>query len=175
MSRDPLDPREREYPRTWLLLDLLERGPRLVGREVVDLSPAAIELRRAARELKDWADARERWFRTGERARWARLDEDHRRDLSFGPRVAYWVERDDTERIHGGRPVRHLAVRSRKGALTPATSAEIGLYFYGERPAAFGLVGPRRAHGIVGFGWEPVDRGDAGWLLQREMGEEDEA
>lgn len=172
MSADRVGVGEGEYPRTWLLLDLVEQGARLVGREVVDLSPAAIELRRAARELRGWADERERWLRTGESARWSSVGERHRRDLSFGPRVAYWVERDETERIHEGRPIRHLAVRSRAGSLTPATSAEIGLYFYGKRPAAFGLVGPRRAHGIVGFGWEALGREDAGWLLRREMGED---
>lgn len=174
MTSGRFDVDDREYPRTWLLLDMLKEGPRLVGQEVVDLSPGAIELRRVARELRGWADEQGHWLSTESRARWVRLDDDHRRDLSFGPRVAYWVERDETERIHDGRPIRHLAVRSRQGQLTPATSAEIGFYFYGKRPVTFGLVGPRRAHGVVGFEWEPLDREDANWLLRREMGEDEE-
>lgn len=160
---------EDAYPRTWLLMDLLEEGPRLVGREVVDLSPAAIELRRTAEKLREWADAEERWLRTDEHPRWPRLSDGHRRDLSFGPEVAYWVERDASERVHGGRPVRHLVVRNDPDALTAATSAEIGQYFYGRRPAAFGRVARDRTHGLVGFRWEQLDREDARRLLVREM------
>lgn len=161
------------YPRTWFLMDMLEEGPRLVGREVVDLSPAAIELRRAAEDLREWADQEERWLRIDEHARWPRLDADHRRELSFGPEVAYWVERDASERVHEGQPVRHLVVQSSPDSLTPATSAEIGQYFYGRRPATFGRVARDRTHGLVGFRWGALDREDARRLLAREMPEGD--
>ena len=165
---------EDAYPRTWLLMDLLEEGPRLVGREVVDLSPAAIELRRTAEKLRSWADERERWLRTDEHARWPRLAREHRRELSFGPELAYWVERDASEQLHDGRPVRHLVVHNDPDSLTPATSAEIGQYFYGRRPAAFGRVARDRTHGIVGFEWDPLDREDARRLLVREMDDSEE-
>lgn len=161
---------KREYPRTWYLLDLVDREPRLLSREVVDLSPAAIELRRVARELREYADERDRWMRMGDRSRWPRLEERHRRRLSFGPVVGYCVERDGAREIHGGKPFRHLAVRLRSRVLTPATSAEIALYFYGRRPAVFGFPEPARAHGFIGLGWEPLDREDLRWLLRREMG-----
>lgn len=167
-------PPEDAYPRTWLLLDLLEQGPRLVGREVVDLSPAAIELRRTAEKLRTWADKRERWMRTDEHPRWPRLSDGHRRELSFGPEVAYWVEHDASERLHDGHPVRHLVVHNDPDSLTPATSAEIGQYFYGRRPAAFGQVARDRTHGLVGFEWEQLDRQDAHRLLVREMPEDRE-
>lgn len=167
MGDDPSP--EDAYPRTWLLMDLLEEGPRLVGREVVDLSPAAIELRRTAEKLRSWADERERWLRTDQHARWPRLDRDHRRELSFGPEIAYWVERDASEQVHDGRPVRHLVVHNDPDSLTPATSAEIGQYFYGRRPAAFGRVARDRTHGLVGYEWNPLDREDARRLLVREM------
>lgn len=159
----------RSYPQTWLLLEAVEEGPRLVGREVVDLSPGAIELRHAARALRGYAEARERWVSLDDRGRWARLGEPHRRELSFGPEIRYCVEHDARRHIHGGRPLRHLAVHVPRAGLTPATSAEIGLYFYGRRPAAFGFIGPRRAHGFIGLDWEPLEREDVSWLLEREM------
>lgn len=160
---------DRDYPRTWFLLDLVDDHPRLLGREVVDLSPAAIELRRAARELRDYADERGQWLPMGEEGGWERLDQKHRRPLSFGPEVAYCVEHDGTRTVHDGEPVRHLALRSRRGSLTPATSAEVAFYFYGRRPAAMGFVGEGRAHGFIGFDWEPLSAEDVRWLLRREM------
>ena len=159
----------RSYPQTWVLLEAVEEGPRLVGREVVDLSPGAIELRHAARALRGYAEARERWLSLDARASWARLGREHRRELSFGPEIRYCVERDGRRHIHGGRPLRHLAVHMPRSGLTPATSAEIGLYFYGRRPAVFGFIGPRRAHGFIGLDWEPLERDDVRWLLEREM------
>jgi len=175
VSPDPLPPGrpgERPYPRTWLLVEGLGgEEPRLLGREVVDLSPGAIELRRAARDLRRWADERERWLPADARGRWSRLGAGHRRELSFGPEIAYCVEHDSSGRIHGGAPFRHLAVHFRSRVLTPATSAEIGLYFYGRRPARFGLVAPDRAHGYIGLGWKPLSAGDVDALLRRELGE----
>lgn len=159
----------REYPQTWLLLEAVAEGPRLVGHEVVDLSPGAIELRHTARALRGYAEARDRWVSLDGRGRWDRLGAEYRRTLSFGPEIRYCVELDERRRIHGGRPVRHLGIRMPRSGLTPATSAEIGLYFYGRRPAVFGFVESRRSHGFIGFDWEPLDREDAHWLLEREM------
>lgn len=164
---------EREYPQTWLLLDVVDRQPRLLSREVVDLSPGAIELRHAARALRGRADERERWVRLDDRSRWARLEEAHRRELSFGAQVGYCVEHDDTRRIHDGRPIRHLIMTFGSRVVGPATSAEIGLYFYGRRPATFGYVNESRAHGFIGFEWEPLSREDVRWLLRRELGGSD--
>ncbi len=161
----------RTYPQTWLLVEAVDAGPRLLGQEVVDLSPGAIELRHVARALRGYAEEREHWLVLDEAERWTRLGAGHRRELSFGPEIRYWVEHDRRGRIHEGRPLRHLALRFRSGSLTPATSAEIGLYFYGRRPAVFGLIGPRRIHGLIGFEWEPVEQGDVQWLLEREMRE----
>lgn len=166
---DDLNLTETSYPRTWLLLDVVDERPRLLGQEVVDLAPGAIELRRASRELRGYAEERERWLSVDELSRWPRLPDGHRRSLSFGPEVAYCVERDATSRVHEGRPFRHLAVRSTGNLLTPATSAEIGLYFYGRRSAAFGFVARGKAHGFIGMGWESLEQEDVRWLLRREM------
>jgi len=169
VSRDGFSLDDRDYPRTWFLMDLVEDRPRLLKREVVDLSPAAIELRQTARELKGWADERDRWISLDREGRWERLGERHRRSLSFGPRVGYCVEHDDRGEIHAGRPFRHLVIQAGRGGITPATSAEIALYFYGRRPAAFGFVESGRAHGYVGYEWDPVDQDDVAWLLRREL------
>lgn len=169
---DDLDLSEDAYPRTWLLLDVVDDGPRLLGQEVVDLAPGAIELRHAARDLRGYAEERDRWLRLDDRGRWPRLESGHRRSLSFGPEIAYCVEHDATSRIHGGRPFRHLAVRSGGHVLTPATSAEIGVYFYGRRSAAFGFIDRGRAHGYIGLDWESLDQDDVRWLLRREMKDE---
>jgi hypothetical protein len=53
--------------------------------------------------------------------------------------------------------------------LTPATSAEIGLYFYGRRPAAFAYTAPDTTHGFVGLDWEALPEKDVRRLLNREM------
>jgi hypothetical protein len=161
----------RRYPQTWLLLEAVEEGPRFLGQEIVDLSPGAIELRHAARSLRGYAEEREHWLSLDDEGRWTRLGEPHRCELSFGPEIRYWVELDRRGRIHAGRPVRHLALRARGRQLTPATSAEIGLYFYGRRPAVFGLIGPERVHGFIGFDWEPLSGEDVEWFLAREMRE----
>ncbi|MDP2478887.1 MAG: hypothetical protein Q8W51_07270 [Candidatus Palauibacterales bacterium] len=171
MSGRLQDLQDRRYPQTWLLLEAVEAGPRLLGREVVDLSPGAIELRHAARALRGYAEEREHWLVLDAEERWARLGEGHRRELSFGPEIRYCVERDGRGHIHAGRPLRHLALDFRNRSLTPATSAEIGLYFYGRRPAVFGLIGPERVHGFIGFEWEALAGDDVRWLLEREMGE----
>ncbi len=159
----------REYPQSWLLIDVLERQPRLLSREVVDLSPGAIELRHAANELRLFAEARERWITTRDESSLDDLDSRYRRDLSFGPRMIYCVEHDASRLIHGGKPFRHLSVWQGGSILTPATSAEIGLYFYGRRPAAFGFVAPGRVHGYIGMEWEALDTEDIRRLLSREM------
>ncbi len=166
---DPFRIDRRVYPQTWLLVDVADREPRLLGHEVVDLSPGAIELRHTARDLRDYADRRERWFRLVPEALLPRLGEEHRRDLSFGPTVAYCVEHDEANAVHGGKPFRHLAVRFASRVLTPATSAEIGLYFYGRRPAAFGFTATGAVHGYIGLSWEPLESRDVEWLLRREM------
>ena len=164
-------PDPRSYPQTWFLLDVVDKKePRLLGQEVVDLSPGAIELRHVARDLRRHAEPRERWVRVQPAASEARLGEEHRHKLSFGPSLAYCIEHDGTRRIHRGEPFRHLQVRFSSRILTPATSAEIGLYFYGRRPATFGFTAPGAVHGYIGLGWEPLDPTDIHWLLQRETG-----
>lgn len=171
MSGDRFRLVRREYPQTWLLLDVVNREKPVMGQEVVDLSPGAIELREAARSMKGYADERGRWLELDERSRWPRLSDRHRRELSFGPVLGYCVERDTRERIHDGEPFRHLTIRSSSRILTPATSAEIGLYFYGRKPAVFGFVDSERTHGFIGYQWEPIARDDVRWLLERELGE----
>lgn len=171
MSADRFDPGPRTYPRTWLLLEVLERRGRVLGQEVVDLSPGAIELRHVVRDLRGWAEEPERWIRVDEESVWPALEAGHRRSLSFGPDLGYCVEHDPTERVHAGQPFRHLALRLASGVLTPATSAEIGVYFYGRRPASFGLTRPDAAHGYIGLDWEPLESEDVRWLLGREREE----
>lgn len=169
MSSRLIEIPRREYPQTWWLLDVVDRSPRLVGEEIVDLSPGAIELRHVARELRSWAEVRDRWLSTGDESPIPGLEPGHLRTLSFGPRVAYLVEHDPSGRTNGGRPFRHLRIRHGVRLLTPATSAEIGLYFYGRRPAAFAYTAPDTAHGFVGFDWEALPEPDVRRLLSREM------
>ena len=159
----------RRYPQTWLLLDVVDRRPRLLGQEIVDLSPGAIELRQVARELGAASEDRERWVPLGPRSPVDGLGPAHSRRLSFGIDVSLCVELDGRRVIHDGRPFRHLRLRRASGALTPATSAEVGLYFYGRRPATFGFVRADTAHGFVGFEWEGLDEDDVTWLLEREL------
>lgn len=161
----------RDYPQTWYLIDVVSRNPRLLGQEVVDLSPGAIELRHVAKEMRLYADEQGRWLPVQDESILDRLGKAHRRILSFGPRLHYCVEHDLSRSIHDGRPFRHLAVQFSSRVLTPATSAEIGLYFYGRRPAAFGFVEAHRVHGFIGFDWEPLDADDIHRLLRREMAE----
>ena len=159
----------RKYPQLWLLVDVADReSPRLVGHEIVDLSPSAIELRSTARRLQGFAEQRERWRTVGPGPMLHKLGHEHQRRLSFGPDIAYCVEHDETNQIHMGRPFRHLMVRFGSQILTPATSAEIGIYFYGRRPAVFGYTDPNVAHGYIGLEWEKLDHDDAEWLLRRE-------
>lgn len=166
---DRFDPDPRAYPQTWFLLDMVDREPRLLGQEVVDLSPGAIELRHAARSLRAYAEQQERWLPLRPEPAAGRLEASHRRDLSFGPALGYCVEHDASRRIHGGRPFRHLLLRFRGRVLTPATSAEIGLYFYGRRPAVFGVPEPGAVHGYIGMDWRPLESEDVRWLVRREM------
>lgn len=165
-----VDLQDRRYPQSWWLVDVAPPEPRLLGHEVVDLAPGAIELRRCARDLRQLAEQRERWIPLRPRSPSSELDEGHRRRLSFGPSVLYWVERDDSGGIHGGRPFRLLTVHA-SGTLTPATSAEIGLYFYGRRPAIFGFTSPSAVHGFIGLEWDPLTADDVRWLLRRESRE----
>jgi hypothetical protein len=162
----------REYPQTWWLLDAAESELRLIGTEVVDLSPGAIELRHVARELRAWGDRPENWVAASAESPLAAVSERHRRALSFGPRVDYLVERDHTGELHAGRPFRHLRIRSEGRALTPATSVEIGLYFFGRRPAGFARTAARTVHGFIGLDWEGLDGADVESLAQRELAAE---
>ena len=159
----------RSYPQTWFLLDVVGREPRLLGHEVVDLSPGAIELRSVARTLREHAEGRERWipFRGGRTLE--RLKGEYRARLSFGPEIGYCIEHDESRDVHDGRPVRHLAVRFSARPLTPATAAEIGLYFYGRRAATFAFTAPDEAHGFIGVEWEPIRMSDLRVLLSREI------
>lgn len=159
----------RSYPQTWFLLDVLGDAPRLVSQEVVDLSPGAIELRHAVRDLRGAAENPERWIPMEAESPLARLSGSQVRDVSFGLELSLCVERDDRAGVHEGRPFRHLRVRGRSGSLTPATSAEIGMYFYGRRPAVFGFVRRDTAHGYIGFDWERLRAEDVDWLLRREL------
>ena len=160
----------RRYPQTWYLLDVVGREPRLLGQEVVDLSPGAIELRSLAGALREHAENKERWLSFRDERTLGRLPSAYSRRLSFGPEVGYCIEHDDSQGIHGGRPVRHLAVRFSSRVLTPATAAEIGLYFYGRMPAAFAYTAADEVHGFIGVEWEPISSGDLGALLNRELG-----
>jgi len=162
---------DREYPQSWFLLDVVDEKPQLVGQEVVDLSPGAIELRTAARELRAFAEERGRWLAVGEGSNVGDLEGEYRRKLSFGPSVRYCVEHDRREEVHDGKPFRHLFLHFEGRRLTPATSAEIALYFFGRRPASFGFTDRDRAHGYIGMEWEPVGRDDLAELLSREMEE----
>jgi hypothetical protein len=159
----------RTYPQTWYLIDVAEQTPRLLGSEVVDLSPGAIELRHVVRRMREFAEQRERWWQVEAVSVIPKLDGEHRHTLSFGPQIAYCVEQDGTSELHAGRPFRHLALQFGSRLLTPATSAEIGLYFYGRRPAVFGFTAPGAVHGYIGFEWEPLDSQDVERLLRREM------
>jgi len=169
MSGRILEIGRREYPQTWFLLDVVDRQPRLIGREIVDLSPAAIELRHVVRQLQRFAEGTDRWLPVRDSSALGTLAAGHRRDLSFGPSVAYVVEQDATNTVHAGRPFRHLALSSTNVTITPATSAEIGLYFYGRSPAIFGFTSADTAHGFIGLDWEAMEPADVEWLLHREM------
>lgn len=159
----------RSYPQTWLLLELLGDAPRLVGQEVVDLSPGAIELRQTVRDLRAAAENPERWVSMEDESPLAALSRSQVRDVSFGLELSLCVEHDERAGVHEGRPFRHLRVRGRSGSLTPATSAEVGLYFYGRRPAVFGFVRRDTAHGYIGLDWERLRPDDVDWLLRREL------
>ena len=159
----------RDYPRTWWLLDVAESEPRWVGSEVVDLSSGAIELRHVARELRAWGDRPENWVGPSDGRPLDTLPERHRRALSFGPRVAYLVERDADRGIHAGRPFRHLRIRGDRRPLTVAASVEIGLYFFGRSPAGFAWTAAGTVHGFLGLDGEALDGADLERLARREM------
>jgi hypothetical protein len=171
LTESRIDLGVRRYPQTWLLLDVVDRAPRLLSQEVVDLSPGAIELRHVARDLRSLAENPERWLPLRASSPIETLAVEQARDLSFGLQVSLCVERDDSRAIHTGRPFRHLRLRHPTGTLTPATSAEVGLYFYGKRPATFGFVRADTAHGFIGLGWEQLEPADIQWLLDRELRE----
>jgi hypothetical protein len=159
----------RRYPQTWFLLDIVDREPRLLGHEVVDLSPGAIELRSLSRALREQAEGREKWVPFRDENTLDRLAANHLRRLSFGPEIGYCIEHDESRAIHEGKPVRHLAVRLASRILTPATAAEIGVYFYGRRPATFAFTAADEVHGYIGRGWEPISSNDVQALLSREL------
>jgi hypothetical protein len=159
----------RRYPQTWYLLDVVGREPRLLGQEVVDLSPGAIELRALAVALREHAESQERWIPFRDERTLGRMPSAYWRRLSFGPEVGYCIEHDESRVMHGGRPVRHLSLRFSSQVLTPATAAEIGLYFYGRRPAAFAYTTADEVHGFIGVEWEPISSGDLDVLLSREL------
>ena len=159
----------RSYPQTWYLLDVVGREPRLLGHEVVDLSPGAIELRAVARELREHGESNERWIAVRDEPILDRLEARYLRQLSFGPEVGYCVEHDASLEVHEGRPLRHLAVRFSSRVLTPATAAEIGLYFYGRRPATFAFTNAAEVHGYIGMEWEPIATSDLQALMAREL------
>ncbi len=169
MSDSLIDLGARKYPQTWLLLDVVGERPRLLSQEVIDLSPGAIELRHVARDLLGHAENPERWLPVRPESPIDALAGGHVRDVSFGLQLSLCVERDDTRSIHAGRPFRHLRVRHPSRSLTPATSAEVGLYFYGRRPATFGFIRADTAHGFIGLNWEQLQPEDIQWLLEREL------
>ncbi|MDT8436377.1 MAG: hypothetical protein RRA92_06430 [Gemmatimonadota bacterium] len=175
MSPSRIEIPRRQYPQTWWLLDVIEDELRLLGGEVVDLSPGAIELRHASRELRAWSDLPENWLAAGPASPLAGLTGRHRHALSFGPRLEYLVERDGSGALNDGRPFRHLRIRHPVRTLTPATAAEIGYYFFGRRPAGFAFLSAGTAHGFIGLDWERVGSRDLERLVRREMesGEEE--
>jgi hypothetical protein len=122
-----------EYPRTWLLIDVVDRSPRLVGHEIVDLSPGAIELRHVARQMRGFAEPSDRWVKVGPRPGSPEPGDGHTHVLSFG-------RRDERDPRRTSVPAPRCPFGSR--ILTPATAAEIGLYFYGRQPAMFGFTAP---------------------------------
>ena len=146
-------------PSRWVIID--PRPPGYIGHEIVDLSPGAIELRHAARALREHAERPENWVDLAELEggwdRWPGDWPDHIRDLSFGVRVIYTIDHDPVTGVFEGRPVRHLAVRGAKKMPTPATIGEIATYFYGRRAAQMRIVPSGLAHVVVGMNWEQLD------------------
>ena len=151
--------REEPGPSHWIIID--PRPPGYIGQEVVDLSPGAIELRHAVRQLRGFAELRENWIDLAELSldwsRWPGDRPDHIRDLSFGVRVIYGVDYDAGTEIFEGKPVRHLAVHGSKQSPTPATVGEIATYFWGRRAAQMRVAPSGLAHVVVGMDWEQLD------------------
>lgn len=142
----------------WIIID--PRPPGYIGQEIVDLSAAAIELRRVARSLRAYADEAGHWIdlekaRLDERV-WPEKRSEHVADVSFGLRFVYAVEFDPTGQLFQGQPIRHLRIASARTQPTPATIGEIATYFYGRRRAHL-RVTEIQAHVVVGFEWEPLD------------------
>ncbi len=175
MSARLIEIPRRQYPQTWWLLDVVDSELRLLGGEVVDLSPGAIELRHASRELRGFADQRANWIPAGGRSPLDALPARHSHALSFGPRLCYAVEYDATRALHGGRPFRHLRIRSHPRPLSPGTAVEVGLHVFGHRPVGFAYTAAGTAHGFVGFDWESLDASDVLRLAQREIAAEGDA
>jgi hypothetical protein len=151
--------REEPGPSRWIIID--PRPPGYIGQEVVDLSPGAIELRQAARQLRDYAERREHWIDLRELgldwSRWPGDRPDHIRDLSFGVQVMYGIDFDEESGVFRGQPIRHLAVRGSRRPPTPATVGEIASYFWGRRAAQMRVASTGRAHVVVGMNWEQLD------------------
>lgn len=165
-SDDPFDI-DRSHPSHWIIID--PRPPGYIGQEIVDLSPKAIELRHTARELRAFAEPRERWIDLRELgqdwSRWPGDGDGYLRDLSFGVRLIYAVDYDAEARLFEGKPVRHLAVRGLRGRPTPATIGEIATYFYGRRAAQMRIASSGTAHVVVGMDWGHLDPEDLMKLL----------
>ncbi len=86
---------ESSGPSRWIIID--PRPPGYIGQEIVDLSPGAIELRHAARELRALAEVQENWIDLRELEGWIGWPgdrPDHVRDLSFGVQLIYSVDYD---------------------------------------------------------------------------------
>ncbi|UCF19935.1 MAG: hypothetical protein JSU87_00555 [Gemmatimonadota bacterium] len=151
--------REDSGPSHWIIID--PRPPGYIGQEIVDLSLGAIELRRAARELREFAERREHWIdlRELERdwSRWPGDRPDHVRDLSFGIRVIYGIDFDAEAGVFEGKPLRHLAVHGARMTPTPATVGEVATYFWGRRAAQMRIAQSGLAHVVVGMDWTQLD------------------
>ena len=151
--------REEPGPSHWIIID--PRPPGYIGQEIVDLSPGAIELRRAARELREFAERREHWIDLRELehdwTRWPGDRPEHIRDLAFGVRVIYGIDYDVETKLFYGKPIRHLAVRGARRQPTPATVGEIATYFWGRRAAQMRIASSGFAHVVVGMDWEQLD------------------
>ena len=159
--------RDDPGPSQWIIID--SRPPGYIGQEIVDLSPGAIELRHAARKLREFAEQRENWVdlvdldRDWER--WPGERPDHIREVSFGLRLTYAVDFDPERVLFQGRPVRHLAVTGGRGRPTPATVGEVAAYFWGRRSAQMRFAESGVAHVVVGMNWEQLDPGQLLKLL----------
>jgi len=154
-----VSPQQDPGPSHWIIID--SRPPGYIGQEVVDLSPGAIELRHAAKNLREFAERRENWVDLADLdrdwSRWPGERPDHVREVSFGLRLTYAVDFDGEHLVFQGRPVRHLAVTGGGRRPTPATVGEVAAYFWGRRAAQMRFAESGVAHVVVGMNWEQLD------------------